>query len=395
VVFFGGQQSLFGASQQAAICTCRFNFYDSDRTTRKHQLSNHELAATESGTHAQLVVLPVELKAMKKRFRCIELLALVIVLAMTNAGKAQAPLMPDIGYKGGSIEGLKKQPGSTNFLVLGDWGRNGENYQNEVALGMAKAAHDLQADFIVSTGDNFYPYGVQSTQDYHWIASFENIYKAQSLHVRWYPVLGNHDYASQPDAQIAYSHISSRWAMPSRYYAKQFNMQDTANSLLMLFIDTDPIEKEMRGVKHDSIKYVAGAVARQKAWIEQQLQQTTAKWKIVVGHHTPYTGGWRNGSADVSNMRRFLQPIFEKYGVQLYLCGHEHHLEHTKPAGKTHYVISGAGSEARPAQLNAEGGLFTAPTQGFACVSVSAQGILLRFIDYKHQILYSAIIPRS
>jgi predicted phosphodiesterase len=308
---------------------------------------------------------------------------------------AQAPLVENLGYKGGSIGGIKKIPNALHFIAMGDWGRNGENYQREVANGMGRAAHDLDASFVVATGDNFYPYGVASTQDHHWISSFESIYRAQSLHVKWYPVLGNHDYASNPDAQIAYSKISSRWTMPSRYYAKVFNENDTSRSLLIVFIDTDPFEKELNGQKHDSIKYVAGAVEQQKKWIESQLSTSKAKWKIVVGHHPLYTGGWRKHSPNTIKMKNFLEPLFDQYKVDVYLAGHEHHLEHTKPVNHaTHHVISGAASEARPTALHPEGGIFAAATQGFATFSVTNNQILIQFIEYTNKILHESIIQK-
>jgi len=90
---------------------------------------------------------------------------------LTFAISAQAPLVENLGYKGGSIKGIKKIPNATHFIAMGDWGRNGENYQKEVADGMGKAAHDLDASFVVATGDNFYPYGIARTRDYQWISS--------------------------------------------------------------------------------------------------------------------------------------------------------------------------------------------------------------------------------
>ncbi|RXK83097.1 purple acid phosphatase family protein [Filimonas effusa] len=302
--------------------------------------------------------------------------------------QAQAPLTDDQGYRGGSIEGLKKPAKALNFIVMGDWGRNGENYQKEVAAGMGKAAHDLDASFVVAVGDNFYPYGVASTQDHQWITSYESVYTAQSLHVKWYVVLGNHDYITNPDAQVAYTKMSSRWTMPSRYYSKTFNINgDTAQKVLMLFIDTDPIEKQLRGQAHDSIKYPAGAVETQLRWMEQELQASKATWKIVVGHHPVYTGGWRADIQDTKNMRGVLEPLFRKYGVELYISGHEHHLEYTKPAGNTHYVISGAASESRPAALNKNGGQFTAATQGFTTFSVTPEEVTVQFIDHNDKVI--------
>lgn len=61
------------------------------------------------------------------------------------------------------------------FMVFGDWGRNGEDRQKEVALEMGKVAKKFKPEFIVSTGDNFYPNGVQSTRDHNWLASYEDI----------------------------------------------------------------------------------------------------------------------------------------------------------------------------------------------------------------------------
>lgn len=304
---------------------------------------------------------------------------------------SQAPLAKDLGYRGGSIPGLKKPDNAIHFIAMGDWGRNGENYQKEVAAGMGKAAHDLGASFVVATGDNFYPYGVASTQDYHWVSSFESIYRAQSLHVKWYPVLGNHDYASNPDAQVEYSKLSSRWSFPSRYYYTKTSWG--ADTLLMVYIDTDPIEKELRGAPYDSIKYKPGGVAAQRDWMEKLLAGN-ARWKIVVGHHPLYTGGWRKESEDTKNMKKFLEPILQKYKVDVYLCGHEHHLEHIKPEGPTHHIISGAASEARPVSIYPGIGKFAAGVQGFATFSVTHDNILVQFIDYTDKIIHETVISK-
>src|SRR5689334_5113000 len=85
-------------------------------------------------------------------------------------------------------------PEALNFLAMGDWGRNGEYNQKETAVQMGITAKELDADFILALGDNFYPSGVASTQDYHWIDSYETIYTAHSLQTDWYVNLGNHDY---------------------------------------------------------------------------------------------------------------------------------------------------------------------------------------------------------
>jgi tartrate-resistant acid phosphatase type 5 len=63
-------------------------------------------------------------------------------------------------------------PAPLNFLVVGDWGRNGDSNQREVAVQMGKAAEGLASQCVISVGDNFYEDGVQSTSDPMWRSSF-------------------------------------------------------------------------------------------------------------------------------------------------------------------------------------------------------------------------------
>ncbi|MFY7652826.1 MAG: metallophosphoesterase, partial [Chitinophagaceae bacterium] len=104
-----------------------------------------------------------------------------------------------------------KKENSLPFLVIGDWGRNGEFHQKDVANVMASTATKYNCSFIISTGDNFYPDGVISTTDPQWMNSFENIYNSYSLQIPWFTAFGNHDYRGSIEAQLNYSKISRRW----------------------------------------------------------------------------------------------------------------------------------------------------------------------------------------
>jgi len=135
-----------------------------------------------------------------------------------------------------------------NFIAMGDWGRNGADHQKQVAQQMGKTAAAIKAQFIISTGDNIYPGGVISEWDPAFKYSFEDIYTDFSLQWDWYLVLGNHDYKTNPDAEVAYSKISRRWKMPARYYAKKFFINgDTTQAILLAFIDTNPFIPEFYG----------------------------------------------------------------------------------------------------------------------------------------------------
>ena len=44
-----------------------------------------------------------------------------------------------------------------DVMQVGDWGRLGAYNQTEVAALMGQKAELQQPDFVISTGDNFYP----------------------------------------------------------------------------------------------------------------------------------------------------------------------------------------------------------------------------------------------
>jgi hypothetical protein len=63
-----------------------------------------------------------------------------------------------------------------SILLVGDWGRDGHCCQNDVAQEMALASAKVQAEWIVSTGDNFYPSGLQFQGDPQVNSSFLEVY---------------------------------------------------------------------------------------------------------------------------------------------------------------------------------------------------------------------------
>lgn len=282
------------------------------------------------------------------------------------------------------------QLSTLRFFVLGDWGRQGEYGQQETANSMAHRAKIVKPAFIATTGDNFYEYGVDSIMDPLWKLSFEQVYHHSSLHIPWYPVLGNHDYGMNPDAQIEYSEVSSRWSMPSKYYRQDYQLKD-GTAILILYIDTSPF---IEGLMLDTMFASASKekTMEQLSWLERQLAMSDAEWKIVVGHHPLYSTGVMHG--DQPEMIAYFEPLFHKYKVQAYFCGHDHDIQHLKPAGYTHYIISGAGSMMREAGTDSHA-MFTSGENAFAEVELSSEFMQIRFINAEKYELYGASIPRN
>ncbi len=252
------------------------------------------------------------------------------------------------------LDTITKKTNALHFIAMGDWGRNGADHQKQVAAQMGKTATEVKSAFTISTGDNFYPSGVISEWDPLWKYSFEDIYTDFNLQWDWYPVLGNHDYKSNPDAQVAYTKISRRWKMPSRYYSKLIAMPgDTASKILIIFIDTNPFIPEFYKNAEYGPNVKTQDSTKQKKWIIKELSNSSPniKWKIVVGHHPMFTGGGRTEGYDTKAIRHSLKPLFDKYGVDVYLAGHEHSLQHLVADTKTQHFISGAASEKTTARL--------------------------------------------
>jgi tartrate-resistant acid phosphatase type 5 len=288
---------------------------------------------------------------------------------------------------------------SLHFMALGDWGRNGEYDQLEVAkqMGLWGASHPN--NFVISVGDNFYPKGVESVEDPLWHYSFENIYTAHSLQCDWYPVLGNHDYHTEPDAQIQYSKISRRWDMPARYYSKEISLNKdsdkeiksavkdkTKAKVLFVMIDTDPFLHENK----------ADYVEKQMAWLDETLKNASAdvKWKIIVGHHPFYTVGPRITNYDTITIRKALAKTFEDHKIDVYLSGHEHSLQHLKPEGFTHQFISGAGSELTQVTAGVPYSRFQASEHGFMYFSIDENRLNVKAVSYTGNVLYQTELTK-
>ncbi|MDT3403579.1 purple acid phosphatase family protein [Mucilaginibacter terrae] len=273
-----------------------------------------------------------------------------------------------------------------NFIALGDWGRNGECLQLETAKQMGDWARVNPSDFVLALGDNFYPKGVVSEYDPLWHYSFESIYTAHSLQGDWFAILGNHDYYSEPDAQIRYSKISRRWHMPARYYTKEVSLGQGKGKVLFVMIDSQAIVQNYQD-QHPE---------KQLAWIDQTLKEASAdvKWKIVVGHHPSYTVGPRVSNYDTLAIRKVLNPIMEKHKVDVYLSGHEHSMQHLKPEGFTHQFISGAGSELTHVTPGVAYSRFQASENGFMYFSIDEKRLNVKAISVTGKLLYNTQLTR-
>ena len=300
---------------------------------------------------------------------------LLLLLTVTSCSK-------DFVFYEGNWDTEKMSGDSISYIVIGDWGRLGGGSQKSVADQVDYLSKRFNAGFIISTGDNFYEKGVNSTSDIQWTASFENIYTKPGTHIPWYPVLGNHDYQSNPQAQVDYSLGSDRWKMPSRYHSFQKNINDTSTALFV-FTDTSPFVGEYQGKQMADLQQQD--TAAQLNWMKNLLQASKDEWKIVIGHHPVYSVG-RHGNTHEMIVR--FEPVFSSTGTDFYLAGHDHSLQHIyHPSHSTRYLVSGSGATQTRVDPN-DYSLFAQSSPGLLVMTLYAQRANFYFFNQRGDLLH-------
>ncbi len=273
-----------------------------------------------------------------------------------------------------------------NFIIVSDWGWNGYKHQQEVADQMEKTADSVGAKFIATCGDNFQVSGIASTQDPLWMANFENVYKGISLQTEWFPVLGNHDYKGNTQAEIDYSKISRRWCLKDRYYTFTKKINDSI-SARFIFLDTPPLVTEYQNKPLDYPDIVKQDTAKEMKWFKDVLAGSKEQWIMVFGHHPVYSASQKHGNTP--EMIKRVKPLLEKYHAQFYFCGHDHDFQHLHEKGKNvEYIVIGTGGETRPNSSN-DLSLFSKSEPGFSVVSLKADSLRICFVGTKGNIIYS------
>jgi 3',5'-cyclic AMP phosphodiesterase CpdA len=223
--------------------------------------------------------------------------------------------------KPSSIFGVQPVKNNLRFAVIGDWG-TGDHDCIGIATQMLKTHDRTPMDLIVAAGDNVYPNGSGRYFTKAIEQPFAGIIKDK---VPFYAVLGNHDVEEGRQDQCQYPLFNM--GGKNYYTVKQ---GDGLAELFML----------------DSTDFDSA----QMNWLEQGFQSTKAKWKLVVLHHPLYSSGKKHGSS--MGLRKRLEPLFTRYGVQAVFSGHDHIYERTKLQQGIQYFVTGAGGKTRRGDID-------------------------------------------
>ncbi|OKZ02209.1 MAG: acid phosphatase [Bacteroides sp. CAG:1060_57_27] len=280
-----------------------------------------------------------------------------------------------------------------NFYLANDLGRNGYYDQKTVAETMGRMAEAIDIEFVVAAGDIHHFEGVQSVSDPLWMTNYELIYSHPDLMIPWYPVCGNHEYRSNTDAVVAYSGISARWEMPSKYYT--FVKDEDGVTVRVVMLDTTPMIDKYR---EETDKYADASKSdytEQLEWLDGVLSEADEDWVLVVGHH-PIFAYTDKDESERSDLQQRLDPILRKYGnVDMYLCGHIHTFQHIRREGcDIDYVVNSSGSLSRDDVQPIDGTVFCSNESGYSLITVDENELDLYMLDKEGNVLHTVTRSR-
>lgn len=287
---------------------------------------------------------------------------------------------------------LPATDGATELLALGDFG-TGDARQRAVAQTMWNYVGTMpkKPDGLLFLGDNFYgpmPGGVKSPR---WMKGFSNMYPSKYFPCPCWPVLGNHDYHDNVNGdEVQQSYAKSldrktRWTFPAAYYRVDLP------ALTLLFIDTnwESIQRRTHGNPPEGRTWwLDGEIRKaQMAWLREQLGTKRAAFTVVVGHHPVYSDGKHR---DTPEIVEHIGPLLEKHGVHLYLCGHDHDLQHLELQSlKTSFVVSGGGGAAIYPSTVIRPGSKVLEQHGFTHLSATEKTLTVRHINKEGTIVHA------
>jgi predicted MPP superfamily phosphohydrolase len=245
------------------------------------------------------------------------------------------------------------------IAVAGDVGYANDRVRR-TAAAIAVAGRTDPYDVLLLLGDNVYPAGDPSRLPDTVYQPFAPVLDTGA---ELLAILGNHDVKSgKADEQVAALGMTGRW------WARQLG------DVTIVGLDSTKVDDP-----------------DQRAWLEQTLAAATTSWKIVALHHPPYSAGYQGSSTDA---RDAFSPLFERYGVQLVLSGHEHDYQRSHPINGVTYVVSGGAADTRRTGREE----FTASSTSwhhFVDLNVFADHLLLRGVNQSGRVFDHVTIPRA
>ena len=229
--------------------------------------------------------------------------------------------------------------GTIRLVAFGDSGL-GSSAQGQIA-GLLDAE---TFDAALHNGDIAYSRGTYAEFDARFFPYYRNWLRRQAI----FPSIGNHD-----DMTASATPLRQLFVLPRDGGTTAF----PNNAERFYSVDYGPVHL----IALDTQAAFLSTARRQEqlAWLAADLQAAQHQpWRIAFFHRPPYSAGTEHGS-DLA-IRQAFGPLFEQYGVQIVVNGHEHSYERTVPwrestnvtrQAVTYVITGGAGAALHPVGL--------------------------------------------
>jgi len=206
-----------------------------------------------------------------------------------------------------------------------------DNLGSPAAADTTLGVERLQPLFHLFNGDLCYA-NLAHDRVRAWWDFWENNSRSASKRP-WMPSPGNHEN-ELGNGPIGYQAYQTYFRVPEAAGQTQLTRglwyAFTAGSVRVVSIANDDIVYQDGG---DS--YVRGySSGAQKVWLEAELstarRDPNVDWIVVCMHQVAISTANHFNGADLGIREEWL-PLFDRYGVDLVVCGHEHHYERSHP----------------------------------------------------------------
>jgi hypothetical protein len=223
------------------------------------------------------------------------------------------------------------------FSAFGDQGTGDLNDIYTTAYGswIVPQVEQLQPAFNLHLGDLAYANLQQGNQRGPAWDRFVATISGSAAARPWMPALGNHEICAGTGPQ-GYGAYHTRFQLPANGTAGYLGnwYAFSVGSVRVIVTDANDICYQNAGIDMYLRGYSGGA---QLAWLERELAAARATshidWVVCVVHQLMCSSSLEGNGCDLG-IRLALQPLFDRYGVDLVLSGHDHDYERT-------YALSG------------------------------------------------------
>gem|GEM_PF-2644419 len=303
-------------------------------------------------------------------FLCLHLFLLSIgnSVAAFNAQPCPTPQIP--------FPPTAKAANELRFAVIGDTGEicTDKPKKCDLVRQMLEVRSKTNFNQLFFLGDNVYEDGNPKEFDDKLYKPYRRLVESGVI-LRG--VVGNHDVKNAEGAEIQLKFFRAPNTVEQlKFFGAPVNTQlqflptitetyysFTEKPQLVEFfaLDSSLLAGDYSTRRDNSIDYPKNKPEQQTAWLEKQLersQKAGTKWRIVLAHHPLYSSAKKHGEkvndngslstpSEMRAIRGRIEDTLVKFGVKLFLAGHDHVYEHIEPQRGISHFVSGAGAELR------------------------------------------------